>query len=404
MKSYDLIIIGGGAGGLMAGIKAKDKGLDFIILEKKDRVGVKLGITGKGRGNITNYITDINTLVNKYTHNGKFLYSSLLDFGPEETYKFFENRLGIPLKTERGRRVFPKSNRVLDIVNAFYNELKENILLETEVEDLEFTNNTITKVITNSGELIAKKYLLTTGGKTYPLTGSTGDGYLLAKKLGHTINPTYPVLIGFKCKESFVNDLAGLTLKNVEISVIKNNSVFKKEFGDAMFTHDGISGPIILELSQYTYDMYKVGFKISIDLKPKVEHHILDERFNKILRESGNIFIKNALRNLLPNSLIPIVLENCNITEEKSASQITKEERKKMIDYIKNMEFSIYDNEGWERAVVNTGGIDIKEIDPRTMQSKIINNLYFTGDIIDTFGPTGGFNLQIAWSTAQKAI
>jgi hypothetical protein len=404
MKKHDLIIIGGGASGLMAGVLAKDKGLNFVILEKKDRVGLKLGITGKGRGNLTNYTTDLRELVKQYTHNGKFLYHAFSEFNPIDTKKFFEERMNIPLKVERGDRVFPKSDRSLDVVNAFYNELEENILLNTEVKSLEKEGNRICKVITDKREYVADNYILATGGKTYPLTGSAGDGYSFAKNLGHTINYTYPVLVGYKCKEDFVEELAGLTLKHVNISVLKDGETYREEFGDAMFTHDGISGPIILNLSQYTYDMYEEGFEISIDLKPKVELNELDARINKLLRENGTTSLKNILKELLPSSLIAPFIKITKLDPYITGAQIDKDLRTVLVSTLKDLRLHIIDSEGYQRAVVNAGGVEIKEVDPMTMKSKLVKNLYFTGDILDLFGPTGGYNLQIAWSTAYVAV
>jgi hypothetical protein len=404
MKKYDLIIIGGGASGLMAGVLAKDKGLNFLIIEKNKRVGMKLGITGKGRGNLTNYTNTLRELVEQYTHNGKFLYHAFSEFNPIDTKKFFEERMNIPLKIERGDRVFPKSDRSLDVVNTFYNELEENILLNTEVKGIEEKDGRITKVITDNEECIADNYILATGGKTYPLTGSTGDGYSFAKSLGHTINYTYPVLVGFKCKEDFVEELAGLTLKHVNISVLKDGEVYKEEFGNAMFTHGGISGPTILNLSQYTYDMYEDGFEISIDLKPRVEFNELDARVNKLLRENGTTSLKNILKELLPSSLIPVFIKIINLDPYITGAEINKDQRSVLVSTLKDLRLHVIDSEGYQRAVVNTGGIDIKEVNPMTMRSKIIENLYFTGDILDLFGPTGGYNLQIAWSTAFVAV
>jgi predicted Rossmann fold flavoprotein len=404
MTKYDLIIIGGGASGLMTGVLAKDKGLNFLILEKKDRVGLKLGITGKGRCNLSNYTTNLKQLVSNYKHNGKFLYHAFSEFNPVDTKNFFDKRLGIPLKVERGNRVFPKSDRSLDVVNAFYNELEENILLNTEVKSIEKEGDKITEVITDKGEYTADNYIVATGGKTYPLTGSTGDGYIFAKDLGHSINYTYPVLVGWKCKEEFVEQLAGLTLKHVEITVYKNGEEYKKEFGDAMFTHDGISGPIILELSQYTYDMYEKGFEISIDLKPKVQFQELDERINRLLRENGTTSFKNILKDLLPSSLISEFIQLTNFDPYITGAEVNKEQRTTILNLLKDLRLNIVDSEGYQRAVVNAGGIDIKEVDPNTMKSKLIDNLYFTGDILDLFGPTGGFNLQVCWSTAFVAV
>ncbi len=404
MEKLDLIIIGGGASGLMAGILAKDKGLNFLIIEKNERVGMKLGITGKGRCNLSNYITDLNELVKQYSHNGKFLYHAFTLFSPVDTKNFFEQRLNIPLKIERGNRMFPESDKALDVVNRFYDELKDNLLLNTNVKSIESDGKRIVKVVTDKGEYTADKYIVATGGKTYPLTGSTGDGYEFAKDLGHTINPILPVLVGFKCKEGFVYDLAGLTLKHVNITVLKDGKKFKEAFGDAMFTHDGISGPIILELSQYTYDMYDEGFEIVIDLKPKVEINELNDRVNRLLRENGTIAIKNILKELLPSSLIPIFIRLTGLDPYITGAQINKENRENMVRLLKDFRLTVIDSEGYQRAVVNTGGIDIREVDPNTMKSKLIENLYFTGDILDLFGPTGGYNLQICWSTAYVAV
>jgi hypothetical protein len=404
MNKYDLIIIGGGASGLMAGVLAKDKGLNFLIIEKNKRVGMKLGITGKGRCNLSNYIKDLDTLVSRYKHNGKFLYHAFSEFGPVNTKAFFEKRLNIPLKIERGNRMFPKSNSALEVVNTFYEELKENILLSTKVKSIEKEGNRIIKVITDKKEYVADNYILATGGKTYPLTGSTGDGYTFAKDLGHTVNPIYSVLVGFKCEEKFVEEFAGLTLKHVNISVFKNGEKFKEVFGDATFTHDGISGPIILELSQYTYNMYEKGFEISIDLKPKVEFTELDARVNKLLRENGTTSLKNILKELLPSSLIDTFIKITELDPYITGAEINKENREKIVSLLKNFRLHITESEGYERAVVNAGGVDIKEVDPMTMKSKIVDNLYFTGDILDLFGPTGGYNLQTAWSTAFVAV
>jgi hypothetical protein len=404
MKKYDLIIIGGGASGLMAGVLAKDAGLNFLVIEKNKRVGMKLGITGKGRCNLSNYIKDLNTLVNKYKHNEKFLYHAFSEFNPISTKLFFEKRLKIPLKVERGDRVFPKSNSSLDVVNTFYDELKESLLLETEVKRIVVDKKEISKIVTTKGEYSADNYILATGGKTYPLTGSTGDGYEFARELGHTVKPIYPVLVGYKCKEQFIEDLAGLTLKHINISVLKGGEIFKEEFGDAMFTHDGISGPIILELSQYTYDMYDDGFEISIDLKPRVPFEELDARVNKLLRDNGKASLKNILRDLLPSSLIETFIEAIEFDPYITGAKIDKDMRTVLVSTLKDFRLNVVDSEGYKRAVVNIGGVEIKEIDPMTMKSKLIDNLYLIGDIIDVFGPTGGFNLQICWSTAFTAI
>jgi hypothetical protein len=404
MENLDLIIIGGGAAGLMAGILAKDKGLNFRILEKNERVGMKLGITGKGRCNLTNDIADLNELISKYEYNGKFLYHTFSEFGPKETKDFFENRLDIPLKVERGNRVFPQSDKALDIVNKFYDELKDHIIFNTEVRNIEKMGDMITKIVTNNENFMADDYILATGGVTYPMTGSTGDGYKFTKDLGHTVHSQYPVLVGFKIKEDFMNDLAGLTLKFVNISVIKDGKIFKQKFGDALFTHDGISGPILLYLSQFTYDMYEDGFEISIDFKPKVSIEELDNRVNDLLRSNGKTSLRNILKELLPISLIDAFLKNINILPDIKGAEINKEMRLRIVKGLKDFRLNVTSSEGYERAVVNKGGVDIKEVDPNTMRSKKVENLYLVGDILDLFGPTGGFNLQVCWSTSYTAI
>lgn len=404
MPKYDLIIIGGGASGLFAGIIAKKKNLNFLIIEKNPRVGMKLGLTGKGRCNLTNYNTNLNDLVNKYIHNGKFLYHAFNTFGVQDTYDFFEKELKVQLKIERGNRVFPKSDKSLDIVNTLFKRLKENIILDTTVLDIKKEEDTISKIVTNNGEYVADNYILATGGKTYPATGSTGDGFDFAKRLGHTIKPTYPVLVGFKCKENFVKELTGLTLKFVNVEVLKNGKKYKEEFGDLLFTHEGISGPTVLNLSQYTYDMYKDGFDIRIDLKPRVSFKELDNRVIGIFKNSGNMHLKNSLNELLPSTLIPTVISLSKVDSSKSVNDITKEERHRLVHILKGIPLRVYDSEGYKRAVVNMGGIYIKEVDSYTMRSKLIKNLYFTGDIIDLFGPTGGYNLQVCWSTGYLAV
>jgi hypothetical protein len=332
------------------------------------------------------------------------LYHAFSEFNPLNTKVFFEERLNIPIKIERGNRMFPKSDSALEVVNTFYDELKENLLLETEVEEIINSGDRVLKILTDKGEYIADNYILATGGKTYPLTGSTGDGYEFALDLGHTVNPIYPVLVGFKCKEKFVEDLAGLTLKHVNISVLKDGETFKEEFGDAMFTHDGISGPIILGLSQYTYDMYDEGFVISIDLKPKVKFEELDSRVNRLLRDNGTTALKNILKELLPSSLIDTFIEITKLDAYSTGAEINKDQRTVLVSTLKDLRLNIIDSEGYQRAVVNTGGIDIKEVDPMTMRSKKLENLYLVGDILDLFGPTGGFNLQVCWSTSFTSI
>ena len=403
-KIYDTILIGGGAAGLIAAVECKRLGQDILIIERNPRAGKKIAVTGKGRCNVTTFNHDLKDLISKYQRNGKFLYGAFSRFTVEDTMKYFEDILKVKLKVERGNRVFPKSDKAVDIIYALNNPVQEDILPNTSVLSFNVKDSKITSVVTYKGEFTAKRYILATGGKSYPITGSNGDGYTLAKSLGHTIVEPKPALVPIICKERWIKKLAGLSLENVRITAYQDSKKVVSKFGEALFTHEGMSGPIIIDMSRDVGDALEKGkVELSIDFKPALSKEILDRRvrldFEKL---KGKVF-KNSLKRLLPSSLIPIVVELSNIEPEKKVAEITKEERLHLVNLLKDFRITPIKLDSWDKAIVTAGGVNIKEIDSTTMRSKIINNLYFAGEIIDVYGPTGGYNLQICWSTGILA-
>ena len=403
-KTYDTILIGGGAAGLIAAVECKRLGQDILIIERNIRAGKKIAVTGKGRCNVTTFNHDLKDLISKYQRNGKFLYGAFSRFTVQDTIKYFEDILKVKLKVERGNRVFPKSDKAVDIIYALNGPVQEDILPNTSVLSFNVKDNQITSVVTYKGEFTAKRYILATGGKSYPLTGSNGDGYTLAKSLGHTIVEPKPALVPIICKERWIKKLAGLSLENVRITAYQDSKKVVSKFGEALFTHEGMSGPIIIDMSRDVGDALEKGkVELSIDFKPALSKEILDRRvrldFEKL---KGKVF-KNSLKRLLPSSLIPIVVELSNIDPEKKVAEITKEERLQLVNLLKDFRITPIKLDSWDKAIVTAGGVNIKEIDSTTMKSKIINNLYFAGEMIDVYGPTGGYNLQICWSTGILA-
>ena len=403
-KIYDTILIGGGAAGLIAAVECKRLGQDILIIERNLRAGKKIAITGKGRCNVTTFNHDLKDLISKYQRNGKFLYGPFSRFTVEDTMKYFEDILKVKLKVERGNRVFPKSDKAVDIIYALNGPVQEDILPNTSVLSFNVKDGEITSVVTYKGEFTAKRYILATGGKSYPLTGSNGDGYTLAKSVGHTIVEPKPALVPIICKERWIKKLAGLSLENVRITAYQDSKKVVSKFGEALFTHEGMSGPIIIDMSRDVGDaLEKAKVELSIDFKPALSKEILDRRvrldFEKL---KGKVF-KNSLKRLLPSSLIPIVVELSKIDPEKKVAEITKEERLQLVNLLKDFRITPIKLDSWDKAIVTAGGVNIKEIDSTTMKSKIINNLYFAGEMIDVYGPTGGYNLQICWSTGILA-
>jgi len=402
-NQYNKIILGGGPAGMFATIFAKQKGEKVLLIEKNNCIGKKLAITGKGRCNITNYTTDIKELVSTYKKNGKFLFHAFSVFNVEDTIAFFKD-LEVKTKIERGNRVFPESDDAYEIIEKLFALVKDDILFNCDVQEILSSENHITGIKTNKGIFTADKYILATGGKSYPLTGSNGDGYALAQAVGHKIIEPKPALVPLAAKEHWISELAGLGLKNIRMDVYQNGKKIFSKFGELLFTHTGISGPIVIDSSREIGELLeKSPVKIIIDLKPALSYPTLKERINKDLIAAKNKAIKNSLHELLPASLIPVIIKLSKIDPETKASQLSKDAKNNLLHILKELSLNISNVGDWNNAIVTDGGIDIKEIDPNTMQSKLIDNLYFAGEIIDVYGPTGGYNLQLCWSTGYLA-
>lgn len=407
------VIIGGGPAGLMAAISSAKNGDKVTIIEKMNSCGKKLLITGKGRCNITNNAQMDKFMENTPT-NPKFLYGVFNNFTNKDIIELLENE-GVKTKVERGERVFPVSDRAQDVLEALLHILKkQNVQI--------LTNATAKRIITddeknvlgveldNGKEIKADKIILATGGKSYPVTGSTGDGYKLAKDLGHTITKIEPSLVPLTSHDEVCKELQGLSLRNVAIQLQICDKVVYKDFGEMLFTHFGVSGPIVLSASSYLVktknieQILKEGkVELEIDLKPALPEEKLDARILRDFEEQKNKQFKNSLDKLLPQKLIPVIIEKTNINESKKINEITKQERQKLVNELKHFKISISGTRPIEEAIVTSGGINIKEINPKTMESKLINGLYFAGEIIDVDCLTGGYNLQVAWSTGYTA-
>ena len=406
-----VIVVGAGAAGLLSsGFLAKD-GLEVILAERNDRPGRKLMITGKGRCNVTNNCTMINELVDAVPTNGRFLHSAFSSFMPYDTMEFFEAQ-GVELKIERGERVFPASDKAVDIVDALTSFSKDSgaKLIKARVTELILKNGEVKGVKTEDGEeIIADAVLVATGGVSYPLTGSTGDGYTLAKQAGHTITQPKPSLVPLVCHEGFCSDLQGLSLRNVAISVIDSESYKEiyRDFGEMLFTHFGVSGPMILSASAHLKNMKERKYEIHIDLKPALSYEQLDFRVQRDFLENSNRNFINALDKLLPKKIVPVVVRLCGVKPSCKVNQVTREMRAKLVNVLKDIKLTVLGFRPIEEAIVTSGGVNVKEINPKTMESKLVKGLYFAGEVIDVDAYTGGFNLQTAFSTgflAAKSI
>lgn len=405
------IVIGGGPAGMMAAIEAASRGSQVTLYEKNEKLGKKLFITGKGRCNITNDC-DAEVFFQNVVSNLKFLYSSYYSFDQTAVINRLQSA-GCKTKVERGNRVFPVSDHSSDVIKALQVLLKENkvvVSLNTQVTELivEMINDkkTVTGVKLKNGEIKkADSVILATGGASYPSTGSTGDGYRMAKKVGHNIKPIHPSLVPFVIKEEWCKALQGLSLKNVNIAMTIKGKEIYHEFGEMLFTHFGVSGPLILSASSYYMKQNSDGevAKLNLDLKPALTEEQLDKRILRDFEKNQNRQFKNSLDELLPSKLIPIMVSLSKIPPDKPVHEVTKEERKTLVFLIKNLTMTIVGVRGLEEAIITQGGVATKEINPSTMESKIINNLFFAGEIIDVDALTGGFNLQIAWSTGFLA-
>ena len=402
----ETVIIGGGAAGLMAACAAADKGCRVTVAEKNERPARKLMITGKGRCNVTNNC-DVDTLISNVPKNPKFLYSAFSQFNSQDVMRFFENN-GVPLKTERGNRVFPVSDKAVDIVDALVSAAKNRgvKILHGAVCDILTDGVAVTGVRLKNGVVLkTDRVILCTGGKSYPLTGSTGDGYKMAAKLGHTVTDIKPSLVPLTVHEGFCTKLSGLSLKNVTLSVFESGRK-KPEFsemGEMLFTHFGISGPLVLSASAHIRHIGKKQYTAVIDLKPALNLEQLDKRILRDFSEELNRDFSNSLDKLLPKSLIPVIVSLSGIDGGTKVNNVSREQRRSLCEVIKNLTLHITGFRPIEEAIITRGGISVKEINPATMESKLIKGLFFAGEIIDVDAYTGGFNLQIAFSTGHLA-
>lgn len=404
--SKRVVVIGAGAAGLMAAGKAASRGNEVILLEKNDRVGKKILISGKGRCNITNN-TDIEGLIANTPGHGNFLYSAFYTFSNTDLIEFM-NKNGLETKVERGERVFPVSDRAEDVVKilldfCFKNKVEVN--LKAAVKEIKIQNCKVKSVILKDNrEIKCDSVILATGGVSYPGTGSTGDGYSIAKLLGHRVTELKPSLVPLITEEPWVKDLQGLSLKNISITLINNKGKkIYSDFGEMLFTHFGVSGPVILSASRHILNYDYKNVKLLIDLKPGLTVEKLDDRIQRDFEKFSRKQFKNSLDELLPQKLIPIIIMRSEIDQEKFVNQITREERKRLVNLFKQFDISIIGSRPISEAIVTAGGILTDEINPSTMESKLINGLFFAGEIIDVDAYTGGFNLTIAFSTGYLA-
>lgn len=442
-----VIVIGGGPAGMLAAIFSARKGEEVVLIEKNEKLGKKLFITGKGRCNITN-ACDTQDLFSSIVSNHKFMYSGFYSFSNYDVVDFFEE-LGIKTKVERGDRVFPRSDKSSDVIFALAKELKRlkvSIHLDSEVtriivKDKQFkgveyreskvehlpsrtkeiklsntkeqtkeqkhhkTSKHKSKQARENNIIYGDKVIIATGGISYPITGSTGDGYKFARTMGHAITKTYPSLVPFNIKEShIINELQGLSLRNIEIKIFLKNKEIYKDFGELLFTHFGVSGPVILSASSNCTN-YLPGsdLLLKIDLKPALSNEQLDDRIVRDFAEISNKQFKNSLDKLLPRKLIPVIISLSKIDPEKPINVVTKEERQNLVGLIKGLELNIASSREFKEAIITQGGVDIRDINPSTMESKLVSGVYFAGEVLDIDGLTGGYNLQIAWSTGYLA-
>lgn len=398
---YDGIIIGGGPAGMFAAITAANRGQKVLLLERNDRLGKKLLITGKGRCNVTNDCGPQDVLQNT-PRNGRFLYSAMTAYPPEKVKAFFEER-GCRLKTERGNRVFPVTDKAYSVLECLQNELRRSrVTVKTaRVRSILTEDGRVTGVQTQNETIGAKWVILATGGASYPTTGSTGDGYTMATELGHTVIPAEGSLVPLETEGNDCQDMQGLSLRNCGVKLLNaKGKVLYKDFGELLFTHFGVSGPTVLSASCH---LKGEGCRLVIDLKPALEENKLDERIQRDMEMYKNRSMENALTDLLPRSMIPVVLRRLEIDPTMQANSLTRQKRRAMVELLKAFSVTVTGKRPVAEAIITSGGVKVSEIDPKTMESKKVSGLYFAGEVIDCDAYTGGFNLQIAWATAYAA-
>lgn len=401
MDKRKIVIIGAGAAGLMAGAVSAKAGNDVTIIEKNSRPARKVMITGKGRCNITNACFDLQELISNVPTNPRFMYSAFSSFMPYDTIALMED-MGVKTKIERGNRVFPESDKAVDVVDALVKFAKTNgaKIIQGTVQSFNIENNLIKSVNLDDNQIIeCDSVAVCTGGKSYPKTGSTGDGYRLAQSVGHTVTDIQPSLVPLVANNNFIPKLQGLSLKNISVRIVENNKEIFSDFGEMLFTHFGVSGPVILSASSHMDNPEKHKYKLCIDLKPALDFDTLDKRVQRDFAENNNRDYINSLSKLLPNKLIPVIVSLSKIPPNQKVNQITKEQRTALVNLIKNLEVDIVKFRPIDEAIITSGGVSVKEINPKTMRSKLVDNLYFAGEVIDVDAYTGGFNLQIAFST-----
>lgn len=399
----DVIVVGGGASGMMAACVAAESGNNVVLLEKNEKLGKKIYITGKGRCNLTNNC-EPNEFLTKVIHGQKFMMSAIYSFPPEKAMEFFSDN-GLKIKVERGNRVFPESDHASDVTKTFEKALKKSgvkVMLSTPVIKIEKKDEKFF-VTTNDETICADSVIVCTGGVSYPSTGSTGDGYVFAKTFSHTVNPLRPGLCGLNIKGDFYKELQGLSLKNVSLSCYKGEKKIYDEFGEMMFAHYGISGPIVISLSSILNELDLNDIILRLDLKPALSAEQLDKRILRDFDKYKNKKLSNALCELLPSRLIGIVIKKAGLSSDKAVNIITKEERERLLHCIKSFEMKTYGLRGFEEAIITSGGVSLKEINPKTMESKLCKGLYFCGEVLDVDAYTGGYNLQIAFATGYSA-
>lgn len=403
LQNTDAVIIGGGAAGMMCALTAAERGLNIVLLEPNKVLGRKLRITGKGRCNVTNNC-DIKQFMQNIPGDGRFLYSALNKLSPSDTMSFFESR-GLPLKTERGNRVFPVSDNANDVAGLFQRCLNRAgvTTVHCRAKRILTENGTVTGVLTEEGVISCHSAVICTGGLSYPLTGSKGDGFKMAEEMGHTVTELRPSLVPLESNDEYCGQMQGFSLKNVTLSAYENNKLIFRELGEMLFTHFGVSGPLVLSASAHMRNFGSAEYRLEIDLKPGLDEKKLDARLLRDFEKYSNRDFANALSDLAGKTMIPVIVELSDIPPETKVNSITKDQRRKLLHLFKHFPVSVYGPRPIDEAIVTSGGVLTKEVNPRTMESKLVNGLYFAGEVLDLDAYTGGFNLQIAWSTAYTA-
>ena len=402
-ESTDLVVIGGGAAGLMLAATAAAGGLHVTVLDPNQKLGRKLRITGKGRCNLTNHC-DVKTILANIPGDGRFLYSALNRFPPEDVMTWFDER-GLPLKTERGNRVFPVSDNANDVAETLLRECRKNNVqfVRTKAKAIVSENGAVCGVVTELGSIACRATAVCTGGLSYPLTGSTGDGYRFARSFGHNIVSPQASLVPLESEDAWCAEMQGFSLKNVTLSAYEDDKLIYRELGEMLFTHFGVSGPLVLSASAHMREMDSKKYRLEIDLKPGLDDKKLDARLLRDFDKYANREFKNALVDLAGHSMIPVLIKLSGIPEDTKVHDITREQRMRLLHLLKAFPISVSGKRPIDEAIVTAGGVNLTEVNPRTMESKLLNGLYFAGEVLNLDAYTGGFNLQIAWSTAHMA-